>query len=123
MYVVEIRGNRSVAYIIEDGLKTCSRHRSWNAQRLLRRLISFSLVRPFLFTRGERTHVHERGLCLPCTQENTSILVHVSRQTRHNGYRGPPETPGFKTRARASRYKLVGGIELSVERHRPIIEP
>lgn len=111
VYVVEIRGNRSVAYIIEDGLKTCStqvlegarRESASSPRRYLSPFLSFAHF--YLREENARTHVHAGERPRPPAyalrarrQENASVLVHVSRQTRHNGYSGAPRnTPGFKT--------------------------
>lgn len=98
-YAVEIRGN-SVAYIIEGGLKTCSTQVLERAASSLRRYLFPSLC-PFLFTtRRTHTRVHERGLLTLHAGEHEHSCVHVSRQTRHNGYWETRNT-GFKTRARA----------------------
>lgn len=95
VYAVEIRGNRSVAYIIEGGLKTCSTQVLERTASSLCRYLLLSLVCPFLFT--TRTHTRARAArpAYPARRRTRAFLC-TCRDKPDTMAIGRPETPGLR---------------------------
>lgn len=94
-YAVEIRGNRSVAYIIEGGPKTCSTQVLERAASSLSLSLSFAFAH-FYLRRDARTHTRARARPAYPARRRTRAFLCTCRDKPDTMAIGRPETPGLR---------------------------